>query len=182
MAVAVKSCWRCVHANPRYRLRRRSTRLVPGERRRLPPARRAYRALHSGVSWRCRAIWMASWWACGWTVSWRGAARAEGHARRAGQARQVARSTRRRMTGAPETSCPGRLAIGGPCHILPHDDQRQAPGGDFHGAALRGLEIRTALRSHLVPSVGVPSGGLAQDFLRQKYGLLHSAGKRPGAL
>jgi hypothetical protein len=49
------------------------------------------------------------------------------------------------MTGTPETSCPGRLAIGGPYHILPHDDQRHAPGGDFHGAALRGLEIRTAL-------------------------------------
>jgi hypothetical protein len=32
MAVAVRSCWRCVRAKPMYRLRRRSKRRVPCER------------------------------------------------------------------------------------------------------------------------------------------------------
>src|SRR6266446_4940904 len=35
----------------------------------------------------------------------------------------------------------GRLPIGEPFHILHHDDQRQAPGGDFHGAAFGRIEI-----------------------------------------
>jgi hypothetical protein len=39
---------------------------------------------------------------------WRGAALAEVHAWRVGQLRQVAPSNRMRMTGSPETSCPGR--------------------------------------------------------------------------
>ena len=38
-----------------------------------------------------------------------------------------------------------RLAVREPFHILHDDDQRQAPGGDFHGAALRGIEIRQEL-------------------------------------
>jgi hypothetical protein len=39
----------------------------------------------------------------------------------------------------------GRLAIGKPFDVLHRHDQRQAPGGDFHGAALRGIEIRQEL-------------------------------------
>jgi hypothetical protein len=39
MAVAVRSCWRCVRAQPRSRLWRRSTRRVPCERLRSTPAR-----------------------------------------------------------------------------------------------------------------------------------------------
>ena len=74
----------------------------------LHPARSAYWALNCGVSWRCRAARSASWWACGLTVSWRGAAWAEVHSRRVGHARQVAPSNRMRMTGSPETLCPGR--------------------------------------------------------------------------
>jgi hypothetical protein len=35
----------------------------------------------------------------------------------------------------------GGLAVGEPFHILHHDDERQAPGGHFYGAALRGIEI-----------------------------------------
>jgi hypothetical protein len=34
------------------------------------------------------------------------------------------------------------VAIGEPVEGRHHHDQRQAPGGDFHGAALRGREIR----------------------------------------
>jgi hypothetical protein len=32
-----------------------------------------------------------------------------------------------------------------PFHILHHNEQRQAPGDDFHGAALAGIEIRKEL-------------------------------------
>jgi hypothetical protein len=92
MAVAVRSCWRCVRAKPRYRLWRRSTRRIPCERRLSTPARSAYCAVNCGVSWRCRAAWSASWWTGGRTVSWRGAAWAEVHALRVGHARQVPRS------------------------------------------------------------------------------------------
>jgi hypothetical protein len=35
----------------------------------------------------------------------------------------------------------GRLPIGEPFHILHHDDERQAPGGHFHGTTLGGIEI-----------------------------------------
>ena len=53
----------------------------------------------------------------------------------------------------------GRLAVGEPFYILHHDDQRQAPGGDFHGAALRGIEIGKELirikRAKLCPQVDV---------------------------
>ena len=94
-----------------------SHRRTPCERLLSTPARRAYCAVNSGVSWRCRAVWRASWWGCSRTVSWRGAPRAEGQAKRVGHARQVAPSNRMRMTGSPETSCPGRqwtlsLALG----------------------------------------------------------------------
>ena len=41
MAVAVRSCWRCVRAKPTSRLRRRSTRRIPGDRLLSTPARSA---------------------------------------------------------------------------------------------------------------------------------------------
>jgi hypothetical protein len=82
MAVAVRSCWRCVRANPRYRLRRRSKRRPPCERLLSTPARRVYCALNSGVFWRWRAAWSASWYACSRTVSCRGASFAVGPERR----------------------------------------------------------------------------------------------------
>jgi hypothetical protein len=41
------------------------------------------------------------------------------------------------------------MASDGPCPILPHDDERQAPEDDFHGAGFRRLEIRTAVRGLL---------------------------------
>jgi hypothetical protein len=108
MAVACKRCWRGVRAKPMSRLRRRSTRRIPGERRRSTPARSAYWAVNAGVSWRCRAAWSASGWTCGRTVSGRGAPCAAVQARRVGQARQVAPSNRRRITGSPDPSRPGR--------------------------------------------------------------------------
>jgi hypothetical protein len=111
MAVAVKRCWRCVRARPMYRLWRRSKRRIPCERLLFTPARRAYWGLKAAVSCRWRAAWIASWCACGRTVSWRGASLAEVHARRAGHARHVAPSNRMRITGSPETSCPGRQWI-----------------------------------------------------------------------
>jgi hypothetical protein len=143
MAVAVRSCWRCVRANPiavfrsaygaidgpqalslalpgphpalsrrergnRYRLRRRSTHRTPCERRLSTPARRVSCAVNAVVSWRWRAAWRASWYACRRTVRCRGASCAEVHARRAGHARQGGPSNRIRITGSPDTSCPGR--------------------------------------------------------------------------
>ena len=41
LAVAVRSCWRCVRAKPTSRLRRRSTRRIPGDRLLSTPARSA---------------------------------------------------------------------------------------------------------------------------------------------
>jgi hypothetical protein len=35
----------------------------------------------------------------------------------------------------------GSLAVREPFDILHHHDQRQTPGGDFHGTPLRGIEI-----------------------------------------
>jgi hypothetical protein len=57
MAIAVRSGWRGGRAKPRSRLRRRSKRRVPCERRLSTPARSAYGAVNPGVSWRCRAVW-----------------------------------------------------------------------------------------------------------------------------
>jgi hypothetical protein len=39
----------------------------------------------------------------------------------------------------------GRLAICEPFDVPHHHDQRYAPGGYFHGTALRGIEIRKKL-------------------------------------
>jgi hypothetical protein len=61
----------------------------------------------------------------------------------------------------------GRLSIGEPFPILHHDDQRQAPRGYFHGAALRGIEIcqelivieRAELRTQVDREVAFGKGG-----------------------
>lgn len=55
MAVASRRGWQCVRATPRYRIRRRSKRRPPCDRRLPTPARSAYCAVNAGVSWRCRA-------------------------------------------------------------------------------------------------------------------------------
>jgi hypothetical protein len=129
---AVQRCWRWILASPRSRDRRRPQRRMPCACVASTPARRAYWAVNAAVSCRCRAAWIASCWACGRTVSWRGASFAQVHAWRAGQARQVARSTRMRTTGSPDTSRPGSIShafgLGDNAPVAPPSQSRRHVG------------------------------------------------------